>query len=48
MAPRVPLEALGASLEWDGIRNRLVITSAGGGMPSPTATPRRPGGLERQ
>jgi parvulin-like peptidyl-prolyl isomerase len=48
IAPRVALEALGATVEWDGIRNRLVIMSASGGMPSPTTTPAQPGGLERQ
>ena len=47
IAPRIVLEALGASVEWDGIRNRLVITTSGGNMPSPTASS-QPGGLERQ
>jgi foldase protein PrsA len=47
IAPRVPLEALGATVTWDALRNRLVIDMPTETMPSPTA-PRTPGGLERQ
>lgn len=47
IAPRVPVEALGATLEWDAIRNRLVISTMGASVPGPTG-PRTPGGLERQ
>lgn len=47
IAARVPLEALGATVQWDGLRNRLVISSGKQDMPSPTV-PATPAGLERQ
>ncbi len=47
MAPRVPLEALGATVTWDAIRNRLVVDMPTETMPSPTVPP-KPAGLERQ
>jgi len=47
MAPREPLEALGATVIWDGLRNRLVVDMPTETMPSPTVPP-KPGGLERQ
>lgn len=50
MAPRLPLEALGAKLQWDSLRHRLVIhkNPPQENWPSPTTTPKKPGGLERQ
>jgi len=47
IAPRVPLEALGATVTWDALRNRLVVDMPTETMPSPTV-PAQAGGLERQ
>lgn len=47
ISPRVPLAALGATLDWDTVENALVVTTIAKDMPSPTVPPARTG-LEKQ
>lgn len=47
ISPRVPLAALGATLDWDPARNALVIETIEETLPSPTVPPSR-SGLEPQ
>ena len=47
IAPRVPLQALGAEVTWDPLENALVIDAVAKDMPSPTV-PKERSGLEKQ
>lgn len=47
ISPRVPLAALGATLQWNALENALVVESLVQDMPSPTVPANR-SGLEKQ